>query len=184
MDFQMWSMEPYWFSHSVQQVRVCIFHAIIPASKRSLERKSWHVVEDIYCASRSLYGLARDGQAPGIFARTTGKGTPIFAVAFTSCFTALGFLNASKSASQVFGYLVDLVTVFAVLNWLAILVSHIAFRRALKSQGISIADLPYHGPLQPYSSYFALFIVFLVIIFKGKFVYAEHDSRVHFTDEI
>lgn len=98
-------------------------------------------------------------------------------MAFTSCFTALGFLNASKSASQVFGYLVDLVTVFAVLNWLAILVSHIAFRRGLKSQGMSIADLPYHGLFQPYSSYFALFIVILVIIFKGEFKYTQKIPR-------
>ncbi|CAG8947945.1 unnamed protein product [Penicillium salamii] len=122
---------------------------------------------DIYCSSRSLYGLAKDGQAPKIFARTIGKGRPIFAVAFSAVFSALGFMNASSSSSQVFGYLVDLVTVFAVLNWFCILVSHIAFRRALETQGVSTKLLPYCGLFQPYASYFALVFVILVVIFNG-----------------
>jgi amino acid transporter len=77
-------------------------------------------------------------------------------------------MNASKSSSTVFGYLVSLVTVFAVLNWVAILITHIRFRQALKAQGIATSDLPYVGFMQPYGSYFALFISVLVIIFNGK----------------
>jgi yeast amino acid transporter len=123
---------------------------------------------DIYCASRSLHGLAKDGQAPKIFAKTLQNGNPIWAVGFSSCFVALAFMNASKSASAVFQYFVSLVTIFAVLNWIAILVSHISFRKALKAQGIELAQLPYVGPLQPYGSYFALFISILVVIFNGK----------------
>jgi amino acid permease len=125
-------------------------------------------LQDIYCASRSLYGLARDGQAPRIFARARENGNPIFAVAFTSMFIGLCYMNASKSSSTVFGYLVSLVTVFAVLNWVAILVSHIRFRQALKAQGIVTTDLPYVGVFQPYGSYFALIIFLLVIVFNGK----------------
>lgn len=123
---------------------------------------------DIYCSSRSLYGLAKDGQAPRLFAKARENGNPIYAVAFASAFIGLGYMNASKSSSQVFGYLVSLVTVFAVLNWVAILVTHIAFRQALKAQGIMITDLPYVGAFQPYGSYFALLISCLVIVFNGK----------------
>lgn len=68
----------------------------------------------------------------------------------------------------MFSYFVSLVTVFAVLNWVAILITHIRFRQALKAQGIAVADLPYVGFLQPYGSYFSLFISLLVIIFNGK----------------
>ncbi|RSM15059.1 hypothetical protein CDV31_005139 [Fusarium ambrosium] len=122
---------------------------------------------DIYCSSRSLYGLARDGQAPRLFTKTRDNGNPIYAVAAASVCIALGYMNASKSSSTVFGYLVSLVTVFAVLNWVAILITHIRFRQALKAQGIATSDLPYVGFLQPYGSYFALFISILVIIFNG-----------------
>lgn len=38
-------------------------------------------------------------------------------------------MNAIKLSSTVFGYFVSLVIVFAVLNWVAILVTHIRFRQ-------------------------------------------------------
>ncbi|KAM6509728.1 hypothetical protein FALCPG4_017376 [Fusarium falciforme] len=129
---------------------------------------------DIYCSSRSLYGLARDGQAPRLFAKARDNGNPIYAVAAASVCIALGYMNASKSSSTVFGYLVSLVTVFAVLNWVAILITHIRFRQALKAQGIATSDLPYVGFMQPYGSYFALFISILVIIFNGYDAFIPH----------
>ncbi|KAL6353954.1 hypothetical protein LRP88_12949 [Fusarium phalaenopsidis] len=129
---------------------------------------------DIYCSSRTLYGLAKDGQAPHIFTKTRENGNPVWAVAIPSIFIALGYMNASKSSSQVFGYLVSLVTVFAALNWVAILVSHIRFRRALKAQGVALSDLPYVGYFQPYGSYFALFTSSLVIIFNGYDAFIPH----------
>ncbi|KAG5808260.1 hypothetical protein H9Q74_002795 [Fusarium xylarioides] len=129
---------------------------------------------DIYCASRSLYGLAKDGQAPRIFAKARENGNPIFAVGVTSSSICLGYMNASKSSSTVFGYFVSLVTVFAVLNWVAILISHIRFRQVLKAQGIVAADLPYVGFLQPYDSYFSLFTSLLVIVFNGYDAFIPH----------
>ncbi|KAI8652733.1 AA-permease domain-containing protein [Fusarium keratoplasticum] len=129
---------------------------------------------DIYCSSRSLYGLAKDGQAPRLFAKARENGNPIYAVAAASACIALGYMNASKSSSTVFGYFVSLVTVFAVLNWVAILITHIRFRQALKAQGIATSDLPYEGFMQPYGSYFALFISILVIIFNGYDAFIPH----------
>lgn len=50
---------------------------------------------------------------------------------------------------------------------MAILVSHISFRRALKAQGIAAKDLPYTAFGQPWGSYYALTISLLVIVFSG-----------------
>ncbi|KAH9242357.1 hypothetical protein K456DRAFT_1905383 [Colletotrichum gloeosporioides 23] len=122
---------------------------------------------DIYIGSRTLYGLARDGQAPRIFTKTTGAGVPIIGVAATSVFAALAYMNAAKSSSQVFGYLVSLVTVFGTLNWVSVLVSYIQFTRGMQAQGIPRSIMPYRGPLQPYGSYAALLITVLVVFFNG-----------------
>ncbi|KAF4876505.1 putative amino-acid permease [Colletotrichum siamense] len=122
---------------------------------------------DIYIGSRTLYGLARDGQAPRIFTKTTGAGVPIIGVAATSVFAALAYMNAAKSSSQVFGYLVSLVTVFGTLNWVSVLVSYIQFTRGMWAQGIPRSIMPYRGPLQPYGSYAALLITVLVVFFNG-----------------
>ncbi|KAJ0312317.1 hypothetical protein COL516b_001393 [Colletotrichum fioriniae] len=122
---------------------------------------------DIYIGSRTLFGLARDGQAPGLFMRTSGKGVPLYGVAATSVFAALAYMNVAKSSSQVFGYLVSLVTVFGTLNWVSVLTSYICFTRGMKAQGIPRSLMQYRGPLQPYGSYFALLVTILVVLFNG-----------------
>ncbi|KAK4638874.1 hypothetical protein QC761_703760 [Podospora bellae-mahoneyi] len=122
---------------------------------------------DIYLASRTVWALAKDRQAPEIMERTNKRGVPIPAVALSSIFIALGFMNATKDATTVFGYFVSLVTVFGALNWIAVLVSYISMIRAMKVQGIPREIMPYRNPLLPWGSYIALMVTILVIIFSG-----------------
>lgn len=117
---------------------------------------------DIYLASRSVWALAKDRQAPQLFGRTTTKGVPVPAVALSSLFIVLGFMNATKSASKVFGYFVSLVTVFGALNWVSILLSYLAMVRAMRVQGIPRQTLPYRNILLPWGAYVALFITAIV----------------------
>lgn len=124
---------------------------------------------DIYIGSRTLFGLAHDGQAPGIFKRTTSKGVPLAGVGLVAVFTSLAYMNVAKSSAEVFGYLVSLVTVFGTLNWVSVLVSYLHFVHGMKSQGLPRSLMPYRGFLQPYGSYVALAIVVLVIFFNGEY---------------
>ncbi|KAF5598622.1 dicarboxylic amino acid permease [Fusarium pseudocircinatum] len=104
---------------------------------------------DIYIGSRVLFGLSHDHQAPAIFGKTTSNGVPLAGVVLTSLFAALAYLNAARSSSVVFGYLVSLVTVFGALNWVNILVTYIGFTRGLKTQGIDRSSMPYRGSSSP-----------------------------------
>ena len=122
---------------------------------------------DIYLASRTLWALAKDRQAPQFFHRTNVRGVPVPAVALSSLFIALGFMNATKDSSTVFGYFVSLVTVFGALNWISVLVSYLAMLRGMKAQGISREIMPYRNPLLPWGAYIALAITILVIVFNG-----------------
>ncbi|VUC29757.1 unnamed protein product [Clonostachys rosea] len=122
---------------------------------------------DIYIASRTLYGLARDHQAPKIFTKINKHGVPIYAVMASSAFCCLAFLNVSTSSGKVFGYFVSLSTVLGLVNWLNIIITYIAFQKGIKAQGITRAGLPWRGPLQPYAIYVTLLITMLVIILSG-----------------
>ncbi|KAJ4303916.1 hypothetical protein N0V88_001516 [Collariella sp. IMI 366227] len=122
---------------------------------------------DIYLASRTVWAMGKDGQAPHLMQRTNKRGVPIPAVALSSVFIALGFMNATKSAATVFGYFVSLVTVFGALNWVAVLVSYLAMIRAMKVQGIDRKVMPYRNILLPWGAYFALVMTAIVIIFNG-----------------
>ena len=122
---------------------------------------------DIYLASRSVWALAKDGQAPHIFHKTNKRGVPLWGVGLSCLFIALGFMNVSKDAGTVFGYFVSLVTVFGALNWIACLVSYIAMTKGMKAQGIPRSVMPYRNPLLPWGAYIALGITIVVIIFNG-----------------
>lgn len=122
---------------------------------------------DIYLASRTIWALAKEGQAPAIFHKTNSRGVPLAAVAVSSLFIALGFMNVNEDASTVFGYFVSLVTVFGALNWISILVSYHYMLKGMKAQGIPRSVMPYRNPLLPYGAYIALAVTVLVIFFNG-----------------
>lgn len=145
---------------------------------------------DIYLAARTIWALAKDGQAPAIFHKTNKNGVPIAAVAVSSLFIALGFMNVTKDAATVFGYFVSLVTVFGALNWISILVSYHFMLQGMKAQGIPRSVMPYRNPLLPWGAYIAFVVTVLVIIFNGfaafmpfkidKFLtsYSKHKSSL------
>jgi amino acid transporter len=64
----------------------------------------------VYCASRSLYGLALEGKAPRIFTRCTKNGVPHYCVALVLAISLLSFLQVSNSASVVLEWFVNLVS--------------------------------------------------------------------------
>lgn len=65
----------------------------------------------VYCASRSLFGLALEGKAPRIFTRCTKNGVPIYCVGLVLLLSLLSFLQVSNDASVVLSWFVNLVSV-------------------------------------------------------------------------
>jgi amino acid transporter len=122
---------------------------------------------DLYIASRTLYGLAHEGKAPRIFKRTDARGVPIFALALSAAFCLLAFLGVKTSSYTVFGYFVNLVTIFGLLTWISILISHICFVRARRAQNIPDSALAFVAPLGMWGSVGALGFSIIIAFFKG-----------------
>jgi amino acid transporter len=118
--------------------------------------------------TRVLFGLAIKGQAPKIFLRTTSWGVPYVCVLFNTAFMFLAFMALSSNAMTVFWWLVDLTAAGVLVSWSAILTNHIRLNLAMKKQGISRTELPFHNFWTPYSSPVALFMC-LTILFTGGF---------------
>lgn len=131
---------------------------------------------DLYIASRTLYGLASDGSAPAIFKRTNKSGVPIYALGFSALFALLAFMNVTDDSKVVFGYFVNLVTIFGLLTWISILVTHIWFARARKAQNIPDSAMPYVAPLGIYGSYFALGLCIIVALTKNYPVFVSSTA--------
>ncbi|KZT26248.1 amino acid permease Dip5 [Neolentinus lepideus HHB14362 ss-1] len=141
---------------------------------------------DLYICTRTLYGLACEGKAPAIFARTNKRGTPVFALAASAPFTLLAMLNVKSSSTVVFGYFVNVVTIFGILTWISILITHIWFVRARKAQDVTKDQMAYVAPLGIWGSYGALAFCCIIALFKNfdVFVHGHWNKNTFITGYI
>ncbi|KAI1860217.1 hypothetical protein JX265_010141 [Neoarthrinium moseri] len=135
---------------------------------------------DLYIASRTLYGLASDGSAPAVFRKTNKDGVPIYALGLSACFCLLAFMNVSDDSKTVFGYFVNLTTIFGLMTWISILVTHIWFVRARKAQGLANSEMPYVAPFGIYGSYGALAVCILIALTKNYDVFTGEGLRTKY----
>jgi amino acid transporter len=130
----------------------------------------------LYIASRTLYGLAEQGHAPKIFRWTDKRGVPVPALALSALFCCTAFMNAAKSGTVVFGYFVNMTTIFGLLSWISLLVSHIFFVRARNAQGITKDQMAYTAPFGLIGSYIALFFCCLIALTKNFNVFTRNKA--------
>lgn len=135
---------------------------------------------NVYSGSRVLVALADEGQAPALFRRTNRYGIPVVAVAVTAAFGLLGFLNLSTDGGKVFDWLLNISGVAGLTTWASICLSHLAFTRALRAQGIPRSELPYVSRFQPYTALYGLFFNVLITLTQGFTVFIEWNTSDFF----
>ena len=114
--------------------------------------------------------MALNGQAPKIFKKTTKRGVPWAAVLFTLAFGCLGFLNVSNSGATVFQWFSNISTISGFIAWIVVMITYLRFRKAMQYNQMLDA-LPYKTPLQPYATWFILFLVILLTLTNGFYVF-------------
>ncbi|KAL2832354.1 amino acid permease/ SLC12A domain-containing protein [Aspergillus pseudoustus] len=122
----------------------------------------------VYCASRTLFGLALDGKAPRFFTKCTKAGVPIYCVAAVLLIALLAFLQVSNNASVVLNWFISLVTSSQLINFTVITFTYTRWRKARQAQGISRASLPYKSYGQPYIAYSAM-VATTIMTFVGGY---------------
>jgi amino acid transporter len=130
---------------------------------------------ELYIGTRTIYGLAMEGLAPAFLQRTNKSGVPIYCVLCCTTSACIDFLNVSTSSATVFTYFTNLVTVFGMLVWLALLITHVFFVRARHAQGVADNELRYKAPLGIWGSYFGIFAIVIVILIKNFSVFVHSD---------
>ncbi|CAH6723976.1 general amino acid permease Agp2p [[Candida] jaroonii] len=121
----------------------------------------------VYCSSRVLYSLARQGFAPKIFSYCTSSGVPIFGILVAMCFALLSLLQLGSNSATVLGYLVSICTGSQVLNYVFMGITYIGFHRACKAQGIDRSAFKFKAWYQPYGIYFSLFFLIVMVGILG-----------------
>ncbi|KAL2201634.1 hypothetical protein CC79DRAFT_190082 [Sarocladium strictum] len=121
----------------------------------------------LFSSSRTLYGLARDGQAPAFLMRCTKNGVPIWSVATVTAISCITFLASSSSAVETLFWFIDLTATGLIATYTLMLVTFMGWYRARKSQGLPDSSLHYIAPFSPYWPGLAIVLGCLTLIFVG-----------------
>ncbi|MFT9098868.1 amino acid permease [Liquorilactobacillus sp.] len=131
----------------------------------------------IYSSSRMLFKLAHEGDAPKIFGRLSKRIVPNVAIIGISSGILIGFVvdiiasAYSKSTSDMFVIVFSSSVLPGMVPWFVILLAELRFR---KNNPQLMMEHPFKLPLYPYSNYFAL-LMLIVIVF---FMFINPDTRV------
>jgi amino acid transporter len=120
----------------------------------------------LYAASRMLYSLAINHQAPQIFRHCSKNGVPYVAVLFSALLACLVYLTVSAGSAQVFTWFLNLTTISGFVAWIVMFMTYLRWRKAMIYQGLWDSR-PYKTPFQPYTTWFALVLLVLLTITNG-----------------
>jgi AAT family amino acid transporter len=126
----------------------------------------------IFSGGRLLYALSANGYAPSPFAKLSKYGVPHRAVMATVAVCMTGVVLNYFVPDKAFQYVMAAVTFIGLMVWIAILITQIQFRRSLTK--VQVAELAYRTPWWPYSSWFALAFIALVVVLMGF----HEDARI------
>ncbi|KAF7886492.1 uncharacterized protein EAF01_011170 [Botrytis porri] len=132
----------------------------------------------VYCASRSLFGLALEGKAPKFLTKCTKEGVPIYCVCATLAVALLSFLQVSNNAAVVLQWFVNLVTASQLINFSVMAYTFICWKKACDAQGLDRNTLPHTSFWQPFSAYYALTGCFIMTFVGGYTVFLPGEWDV------
>lgn len=122
----------------------------------------------IYSSSRMLYKLAHEGEAPKTFGHVSKRIVPSHAIIGITSGIFIGFmLNVlaqflNKSLANIFVIVYSSSVLPGMVAWFVILLAELRFRR--KNPHL-MENHPFKLPLYPYSNYFALIMLVVIVIF-------------------
>src|SRR5215831_673154 len=120
---------------------------------------------DLYLTTRMLFSLSRSRHAPEWLGRVSENGVPRRALGVSTAGMVVAILLAIYAPAKAFLLLYGTAVAGMLFVWIVILVTHLAFRRALGPG--RVAQLPLHLRFFPYSTW--LGIIALVGITASTF---------------
>ncbi|QGQ45193.1 amino acid permease [Metabacillus sediminilitoris] len=126
----------------------------------------------IFSTARMLFNLAENGEAPKGLGQLNKNGVPSKAVLVTAGALLVGVVLNYLVPAKVFTWVTAISTFGAIWTWSMILLSQIRYRKGLKPE--QAKGLKYKMPLFPFTSYFSLAFLILVV---GLMAYFP-DTRI------
>ncbi|MGW3208269.1 amino acid permease [Streptomyces sp. NPDC001135] len=126
----------------------------------------------MYSTGRMLRDLALNGQGPTFFTKLTRSGTPLVGTTVSAALMLVGVWINYQWPGKAFDYVVSFATISGMWAWIVILLCQIRYR-SRANRGL-LPQSEFRAPGAPYTSYFALAFIFMVIVLMG----IDKDARV------
>ncbi|KAA8732681.1 amino acid permease [Acinetobacter qingfengensis] len=114
----------------------------------------------MFANSRMLYSLAKQGNAPKLFAKTSTKGVPVPAVLLSAILIFGCVLLNYFVPEKALGHLMYIVVGALVLNWAMISLTHLKYKKFINANNIKTH---YPALFSPLSNYFVLAFIALIL---------------------
>jgi len=128
----------------------------------------------MYSATRIFWYMAKEGETPKFFARTTKKGVPILALLITAVIGSLVFLSSFVGNGVFFNYIVQVSSLSGFIAWFGIALSHYRFRQVYLKNGGKLADLKFRSKFYPWGPIIAMIVLLLVIVGQAQSLLISH----------
>ncbi|MFC4609420.1 amino acid permease [Streptomyces maoxianensis] len=126
----------------------------------------------MYSTGRMLRDLALNGQGPKAFTKLTKNGLPLIGTTFSAALMLVGVWINYKAPGEAFNYVVSFATISGMWAWIMILVCQIRYRA--KADRGELPQSTFKAPGAPYTSWFALLFICMVIVMMG----IDKDARI------
>ncbi|WP_250298702.1 amino acid permease [Streptomyces sp. A 4/2] len=126
----------------------------------------------MYSTGRMLRDLALNGQGPKAFTTLTKSGTPLVGTTVSAALMLVGVWINYQWPGDAFTYVVSFATISGMWAWIMILVCQIRYRA--KSDRGELPKSSFRAPGAPWTSWFSLGFIGLVIVMMG----IDKDARI------
>lgn len=117
----------------------------------------------IFSTSRSLYSLARGGNAPRQFGELSAKAVPNKALTFSSLVLFITVILNYVMPAGVFDMIASISTITFIFTWLIILWAHIEYRKK-NPRGVAFFKMP-GFPLTSWLTIFFFLAILVILLF-------------------
>ncbi|MDR1028464.1 MAG: amino acid permease [Clostridiales Family XIII bacterium] len=129
----------------------------------------------LYMASRMIYAMSLNRQAPKFFEKVNRRGVPYLAVWATGAVGALACLTTFIGVDRIYEIFYNASGQTGFIIWLGIAMAHYRFRRAWTAQGRTLNELKYRSKFYPVGPILAMALSLLVIFGANYFVFPDFN---------
>ncbi len=129
---------------------------------------------NLYSATRILWHMGEQGEAPKLFSKVSKNGIPFPALLLTALIGSMVFISSFVGNGVFFNYIVQVSSLSGFLAWFGIALSHYRFRQAYLASGKKLKDLKFRAKWYPIGPIVSMIILILVIVGQLQSLVVSH----------